>query len=477
MVLLLVALILLLLIHTTCSLKTTSEDDCYILYVYTVNKLKCGTDKFPHYLRDTLKQALASQSHCKVALLANVGECPQIKHELFDKLDGNNMLSLIDTNSIPQSQMTKDFLSLAPKVLSSDSENGLWLLAATRFFHIFDWMTAANASNVFHIEGDTLLYRDFTPTTVTTIQQTFPTLAVTPSYINMAFLVAAVMWMSSVQQLTPFVSFVVDLVKDTNHVKSEYSQWLLDRFPHRDNAGHRIPNEMSMMAFFHYRYPDKLAILPVLPTLPIRHDNGIAASYHCHPVPDHLRCLYEQYSGRVGGVVSHDNMLGVFDGASWAQYLGGTHAYPGTPFKEEVSIIGNALNHDHCDVRFTCLTKAMMDRSFPPGRSSDHIHQLFRHNNNHTRSASTAANVVIAMNTTTVVAAAAAVEVAKEKKTTLKQCITAPIVRCNPDNNNPNESNNNSSNIEWSLLWNLHMHAKTTHLFRSRPCTCSTVIE
>lgn len=69
-------------------------------------------------------------------------------------------------------------------------------------------------------------------------------------------------------------------------------------------------------------------------------------------------------------------------------------------------------------------------------------------------------SIEVLSNKTTNFQNCSAVLVITIEKSSVSACYTAPYVRC--------------TNSTWVPLWNLHVHSKKTHEFKSKKCECFT---
>ena len=178
-------------------------------------------------------------------------------------------------------------------------------------------------------------------------------------------------------------------------------------------------NEMSMLAYYHFLYPEKFLLLPVVPT----HD------YFLHKLWSNLTAF-----SPIGHEVGPLTGIGIWDPNSWGQYMGGTSAQKGSNlhFTDATHIAGQAIRTNKCVPLEICSNISI---SFPLNYDQPLIKADGELNNK-----------VINNNISTPIEMS-------------NHCYTAPYVRCGEDQ-------------LLTPLWNLHVHSKKTQNFRSRRCDC-----
>lgn len=368
----------------------------------------------PGYIRTGIEHTIEFQQNVIVALASNFGECPSMRASVATIKD----LTLIDSTKL-LSERTKHFTNLSSAVFESDYSNELWMTSALRFFIIEDFMNALNIHELLHIEADNMVYGPL-HTLLPVLREHYP-LAATPLTANRGFITASVFWISSQQRLRHFTDLLTNISSDkvlldtmrdnnqtitaefisNNHWK-QYLTWLR-RFacckpgglePDEQNRGVKpfAVNEMSMLAYYQYLFPDALKNLPVAPVMP--------ANYKQRRPFCNLRDFATN-----GSQVGFATQNGIWDANSYGQWLGGTAKKKGRDkgFIDPSHISGQAIGVGGCR----------------PTKS-----YCVRYNS------------------------------------TL--CLSVPGVSCDEGNTT-------------FPLWNLHVHAKHTIDFYSRPCLCNEV--
>ena len=149
-------------------------------------------------------------------------------------------------------------------------------------------------------------------------------LAATPLNVEVSFITASVLWVSSLDSLQKFNTFLIGLGANTNKEWQGYLDWLrpygcckrggID--PDKDGNGIKpfAINEMSMLSYYHFLHPKDFLLLPVVPEREYRKNKYIADISSFAPNGMHV--------GPATGA-------GVWDPNSWGQFLGGTAAKGG----------------------------------------------------------------------------------------------------------------------------------------------------
>ena len=118
------------------SLLLTLSDKLPIVYVYTVVPAVCKYG-LPTYIKDSLEQAIYTQTNSEVILVSNNADCKEI-NKTIAKIAG---LSPVDSTMI-MSNRTKLFANLSYEIFTPDYTNELWMTSALRFFIMEDLMIA-----------------------------------------------------------------------------------------------------------------------------------------------------------------------------------------------------------------------------------------------------------------------------------------------------------------------------------------------
>jgi hypothetical protein len=156
-----------------------------------------------------------------------------------------------------------------------DNRGELWITSALRFFIIEDVMRHLNYSELLHVEADNMLYGKLSDI-IPVLRSNYTSLAATPASARLHFVTASVLWINNKQSLINFNDYLIDIAYNVTDTWTTYKQWLR-RFAcckyggiDPDTNGFGIKpfavNEMSLLAYFHYKYPANLTFFPVVPT-------------------------------------------------------------------------------------------------------------------------------------------------------------------------------------------------------------------
>lgn len=422
-----------------------------IAYVYTFTEANC--QQFPPYLKHSLKQAIRSQPDSLVFFLSNFNDC----NLTYSHLKDIPSLQLINTNEI-LSKKTQNYQLLSSKGLFNHSGTAitspLWMTSALRFFQLEDFMITYGFSELFHIEGDNLLYRNLS-SLLPIFRKGYPRLATTPLLANKSMFTASVFWIGDINYLKEFNDYLLTLAKhfeissSTSSSSSfpysaqekkaidklwqNYSGFLRKHFCCKKNGidsdkqGNGIKpfalNEMTMLAFYHLEKKESLQLLPIIPTLTTPYP--IKKPY-CNP--------NDYQNGGLEVSLETSQFQGIFDSGSWGQYFGGTWVKRGrdTGFIDDSHIIGQSilLLNRQCEVNMLCT-------------DGEKFHELSNE-------------------TLTIIHQTHSEEAEHFPHSLHSTCHTAPFVRCEHSN--------------WTPLWNIHIHSKNTGKYMSRPCSCRLLI-
>lgn len=402
---------------------------------------------FPKYIYVSLKQALLSQPGSHIYFGANFDQCPYLRTQITAHLPQVITFDIL----VGASERTKYFVESSKKMFS-DSNNGLWTLSATRFFHIEDIMNHYNLTNVVHVEADNMLYGQIA-NILPVLKEQYPYLAVTPAYNDMTLMTASIMWIHNLSAIVHFNGLLVEL----STIPSEwaaYKKWFTS------NGGWFF-SEMSILGYYRYCYRERLMLLPILSA-----SNDY--TYRCSADNDSRHCPLNDF--RPGGSIAGPATgTGIWDSGSYGQFIGGT-PLPTQPrgFMEDIAIIGKMLHFNPtCVADFLCSTRVFARKEFPSLVSKD------------------------------------------------QQCVLAPFMRCaktklrnhpmtgeiaiqhiynhdyaedlpaigsigfprfvnKSESIAPSDSRERESADEgvWTPLWNLHVHSKKNTLYLTKPCTC-----
>jgi hypothetical protein len=371
-----------------------------IVFVYIMK----GSCDFPDYIKSALQQSIFTQPDCNTVLLTNLKDCET-------SFASWNMtgLHLFDSVSIT-SNRTRSYENVSDSIFL-DSSNSLWLTSALRFLLLEDLMIFKGWNEMLHVEADNMLYGRLT-TVLPGLRKYYP-LAITPLNVQLTFLTASVLWVSSVSYLQHFNSFLFSLSLNSNLTHDKYIDYLKIYSSKRDGAyadpvtGIGVKpfaiNEMSMLAYYRELYPERLKLLPVLPiySFPYYAEMGNITGFTS-----------------IGDQVGKHISVAIWDGGSYGQFIAGTKEKKGKNkrFTDGSHITGTAIRTTRCEVIFWCNNVTEFDYS------------LVKH---HT--------------------------VAVHHPS--PRCYTAPYTRC-------------GAATQWTPLWNLHVHSKSTMDFVSNSCDC-----
>ncbi len=410
-----------------------------IIYVFTVvpNACKHG---FPEYIRVSLDQAVHSQPDAQIILASNFADC-----ETIAEMTVPNVLKI--DSSLIMSNRTRLFTKLATDMFQQDNGSELWMTSALRFFIMEDIMIAYKYPEMIHVEADNLLYGNMT-NLLPVLRESYNGLAATPLNAELSFITASVFWIANLESLLSFNDLLLRLgdrgPDDTISQTGAFKQYLLWLRPFacckrggidQDSEGNGIKpfavNEMSMLAYYHHLHPTVFKLFPVVPTYEYYSNRYVCNMSEFGP------------NGHSVGAPTGD---GVWDPNSWGQYLGGTHYKKGRDkkFTDPSHVIGQAIRvNPSCVAEMLCANESY-SATFGP----------FIDYSTHKSSSNDMSGV-------------GDVRGIKRGQTeeVEKKCFTAPFARCGLDNERV-----------WTPLWNLHVHSKHTHNFRSLPCQCQSQI-
>ena len=151
-----ILLLILIVIVTPIVCASTSGDKLPIVYVYTLTKRSCAGG-LPEYIRVSLQQGALFQHDSEVIMASNYADCEKSGISIPVDKDVPNVTK-VDTVSI-ESNRTRQFINSAKtQGMFVDDDDALWLLSATRFFHLEDYMISHNRTELLHVEADNLIY-------------------------------------------------------------------------------------------------------------------------------------------------------------------------------------------------------------------------------------------------------------------------------------------------------------------------------
>lgn len=413
---------------------TESNPRLPIIYVFTVVPAVCQYG-LPSYIIVSLEQAVLTQPDCDVIMASNYAACPKIS-EVIDSIPGVIKIDIDEKIS----SRTKTFKNQSLEMFIVDGGAELWLTSAYRFFYLEDLMIHHGLHEVMHVEADNTLYGKVSQL-LPVLRTQYAGLAATPLNDNLSFITASVFWISSLSALRKFNDYLLDLGKRDVGWKA-YLTWLRPYGCCKhggidvDAKGLGIKpfavNEMSMLAFYHHIHPEEFKLFPITPT-------------HAYFQSRHV-CNMSQYSPH-GDLTGGPTGDGVWDPNSWGQFMGGTATKRGRDrgFSDASHVAGQAIRTSHCRPHMLCANQSY----FWPVKSKFQLSTLSNVNSTFEKhDAATKAHINHLLTDTSVSATG--------------QCLTAPFVRCGDSGGEP-----------WVPLWNLHVHSKHTHNFRSLPCECT----
>ena len=240
-----------------------------ILFVYTLVPKICRHG-LPDYILTSLQQAVFTQPDCDIIMATNYRECPNVKIALKKVTN----IIFVDINDVISSR-TISFRNASFNLFQSDNHGELWITSALRFFIMEDVMRHLNYSEMFHVEADNMLYGKISDI-IPILRSSYISLAATPLTASLLFVTASVFWINNKQSLIKFNDYLMDIVYNRTDIGKRYKQWLrkfaccnyggID--PDKNGLGIKpfAINEMSLLAYFHYKYPKNLTFFPVVPT-------------------------------------------------------------------------------------------------------------------------------------------------------------------------------------------------------------------
>jgi len=237
----------------------------------------------------------------------------------------------------------------------------------------------------------------------------------TPLLANKSFITASVFWISSLKALQHFTDFLYAIASKTEY--QSYLNWM--RRYGCCKRGGIDPDENGN------------GIRPFA----INEMSMLAYYHHLYPsqfillqIVPHQEFILNRYVcnmsefGPGGKSVGPETNEGIWDPNSWGQRLGGTSHGRGRDkgFRDGSHIIGQAIGTTGCNISMECSPQSNTDIEY--------------------------GNVPYYVTNT------------KNMK-----CLTAPYVVC--------------TGGRLTRLWNLHVHSKHTHSYRSHPCHCNNKVQ
>jgi hypothetical protein len=347
------------------------------------------------------------------------------------------------------SNRTKTFENISSNVFL-DTGNSLWMTSALRFFLLEDLLRDKGWKELMHVEADNMLYGRIT--TILPGLRHHYRLAATPLNVQVTFITASLFWVSNLNSIVKFNDYLLALALNTNGTHDNYvdylrpSSWKVGGlYPDKNGVGIKLYaiNEMSMLAYYHNLHPEELALFPVVPA-------------HQYPVNRNIPnvTVFSPMGERSGYPIAH----GIWDSNSWGQFIGGTHDKRGRNkrFTDGSHISGMAIRCVRCTMVFWCNNITEFDYAFHHRQHHGHGHHphgLHGHGPALPHRALTSESSNDSVNSHL---HSYQVQLHQRKK---GRCYTAPYVRCGGD-------------LNWTPLWNLHVHSKSTIDFKSTQCDC-----
>lgn len=420
-----------------------------VIFIYTTLPHVCGDDTlFPKYIHASLKQAVLSQPGAHIYFGANFDQCPHLRTEITAHIPEVITFDILTRAS----ERTKNFIENSKKMFS-DSNNGLWTLSATRFFHIEDIMNSYNLTNVVHVEADNMLYGQLAKI-LPVLTEKYPYLAITPVYNDLTLMTASIVWIHNLAAIVHFNGLLVEL----STIPSEwaaYKKWFT-------KYGGWFVSEMSILGYYHYCYQERMMLLPILSA-------ANDYTYRCSNETTSHHCPLNDF--RPGGsLVGPATGTGIWDSGSYGQFIGGT-PIPTQPrgFMEDIAIIGKMLHFNPtCVADFLCSTRAFARREFPslvsevPADQQCVLAPFMRCARTKLRNDPVTGDIAIQhiYNSDDVVT---------KGNVGLTEFVNKSDVSI-PTGTRKIEA---ADEGEWTPLWNLHVHSKKNKLYLTKTCTCN----
>lgn len=382
-----------------------------IVFVYTVTPNKCHRG-LPKYIRTSVEQAVFTQPDCDVILMSNFGECNTLKADV----ETITNVMLVDTVKI-KSNRTAAYEKRINEFF--EGQDSLWSTSALRFYNLEDLMNTYHYRSLVHVEADNMIYGRYT--TLLPILSKYYPMTATPLNSQLSFITASIFWIAKINILIDFNNYLLELVTHKSATFTRYIDWLRWHSAkpggaYANEQGIGVPpfavNEMSMLAFYRILNPQEFQILPVTPVA-----DFILNRYVCNMT---------DYSN-LGRQIGHSTGQGIWDPNSWGQFIGGTSKNAGRDirFTDSSHIAGQAIRMAFCNVTMNCG----MFTEYDLIKSSNKEVNL------------------------------PGIALPSDVK---PRCYTIPVVQCE------------RSIVDYTPLWNLHVHSKHTALYKSELCECPT---
>ena len=204
-----------------------------IVFVFSMPHCR---DEFPHYLSLSLEQALVTQPEFNVILLGDFIRCPIMKRYI-------PLGTIIEDIQTLYSNRTHEFHKLSSSIFSY-TEDALWITATRRFFYLEDLMNARGYKELIHVEGDNLIYGNYSKLVKLLRYRNYRHLAATP--LTKHLTTASVLWIGEKESLEHFNNFLLALLRNNsvewskliNHLrKSGFEKLAIDGGLYPDENG------------------------------------------------------------------------------------------------------------------------------------------------------------------------------------------------------------------------------------------------
>jgi len=322
-----------------------------IIFVYTFVPRVCEVGHiFPVYIRHALSQAVESQSHTEVIFGANFADC----NELWINDSYIEGVTLFDTSEFYKSSRLIKFSEIANNIFQTDGKGELWITSALRFLILESIMLSKGYKSCFHVEADNMLYGDLY-NLVPILKAKYVGFAATP-LTDQTYITASVMWISNITYIIGFNDMLLTFGNNHSSSWNNYLSWLRPQACCKqggflqDSSGMGIRpyaiNEMSILAFYRFSYPQNFHLFPVVPV-------------HTY-LMNQFTCNISQYEPNGEKVISAGS-TGIFDPNSWGQFLGGTNNKRGRNkgFTDGSHISGQAIRMSNCRPVFLCSNSSL----------------------------------------------------------------------------------------------------------------------
>ncbi len=252
------------------NVKSNSHDalDTSIVFIHIGNSL-------PTYLANALEQARLFNPQIPIVLLANQKAIEQ------SSLNITKPVYIISIESLEISKEHEFFIK--NHRLNEKFREGFWRYAFERFYCLYDFMKQYNASHVFHLEYDNMLYMDGLEA-IPVFESHYDN-CIGATFDNDQRCIAGFIYIPNKKIMKQLVAFM------NQHLGKAY-------------------NDMQMLGYFKRLNPEKMHNLPIIPA-------EYATDYELISPKGHKVKTKEVY------YQNSDEFGGIFDAAALGQYLGG----------------------------------------------------------------------------------------------------------------------------------------------------------